>query len=341
MLNAGGALLAFGMAVGADAPAWPRLARTMVMSLVYTNCVGTIAALALPPVIRRYGRGRAAGFAVRLAGIVVAIGAGMALAAVILLVIGVIDSRDFVRHAMPTDWPIYVYPTMLLVSLGVSYYLTMSEELADATIALRTKERDEAVARQQAAEAHLAALEARVQPHFLFNSLNSIAALIPEDAEGAERMVERVSALLRSSLQDGPSTTSLGDELRVVRDYLEIERVRFRDRLRYELQVAPEMERIAVPRLSVQTLVENAVKYAVALQRGGATIVIAASATDDRALVSVSDDGPGFSPNEEGQTGLGLRLLRARLKTLFGDRASLRIDSRPGATSCVIEVPVQ
>jgi signal transduction histidine kinase len=342
VLNAGGALLAFGMALGADAPGWPDIARTMVMSLVYTNCVGTITALALPPVIRLYGRGRAAEFAVRLAGIIVAIGAGMALAAVILLAIGVIDRRDFLQHAVPTDWPMYVYPTMLLVSLGISYYLTTSEELADATIALRTKERDEAVARQQAAEAQLAALEARVQPHFLFNSLNSIAALIPEDAEGAERMVERVSALLRSSLQqDGPSTTSLGDELRVVRDYLEIERVRFRDRLRYELQVAPEMERIAVPRLSVQTLVENAVKYAVARQRGGATIIIAVSATDDRASVSVSDDGPGFSPNVEGQSGHGLRLLRARLKTLFGDRASLRIDSRPGATSCVIEVPVQ
>lgn len=86
-------------------------------------------------------------------------------------------------------------------------------------------------------------------------------------------MVERVSARLRSSLQQGgPSTVPLEDELRLVRDYLEIERVRFRDRLRYEIQVAPGLDDIAVPRLSVQTLVENAVKYAVAHQRSGATI---------------------------------------------------------------------
>jgi signal transduction histidine kinase len=342
VLNAGGALLAFGMAIGTDAPGGPHIGRVMVMSLVYTNCVGTFAALTLPPVIRRFGRGsRAADLAVRLAGVVVAIAGGMVLAAAILVGIGVIGPGDFLRHAVPTHWPTYVYPTMLLVSLGISYYLTASDELMDTTIALRTKERDEAIARQQAAEARLAALEARVQPHFLFNALNSIAALIPDDAEGAERMVERVAALMRSSLQQGgPSTAPLAGELRLVCDYLEIERVRFRDRLRYELRIAPGLDHVAVPRLSIQTLVENAIKHVVARQRTGATIVIAASAREDQVLVTVSDDGPGFAAPVEGD-GQGLRLLRARLETLFGDRAALRIDSRPGATSCVMEVPIR
>ena len=250
---------------------------------------------------------------------------------------------------MPTGWPIYVYPTMLLASLGISYYQTMSQELEETTIALRTKERDEALARQHAAEARqhaaeaqLAALEARVQPHFLFNALNSIAAMIPEDAQGAERMVERVSALMRSSLEnDGPATASLADELRLVCDYLEIERVRFRDRLRYELRIETGAEEVSVPRLSVQTLVENAVKHAVARQRSGARIVISASVQGDRAVVSVSDDGPGFREREdERDRGHGLDLLRARLETIFGPRASLRIDSRDGGTSAVIDVPV-
>ena len=341
LMNAGGALLAFGMALGSETPTWPRFLDALVMSLVYTNCVGILAAVGIPPVITRYGHGsRATAFVVRVIGVVAAIVAGMAAAATILLAVGIIEPREFLRHAVPTQWPIYVYPTMLLVSLGISYYQTMSEELAETTIALRTKERDEALARQLAAEAQLAALEARVQPHFLFNALNSIASMIPEDADGAERMVERVSALMRSSLQSGgPATAPLQDELQLVRDYLEIEQVRFRDRLRYELRIETDAERVSVPRLSVQTLVENAVKYAVARQRGGATIVIAASVTGDRAVVSVSDDGPGFQETDV-HRGHGLQLLRARLETIFGGRASLRIDSRAGATSAIIEVPV-
>lgn len=204
---------------------------------------------------------------------------------------------------------------------------------------MRTLERDEATARQVAAEARLAALESRVQPHFLFNALNS-AALIPDDPEGAERMIERVSALLRSSLQDGPVTTSLDDELRLVRHYLEIERVRFGERLRYDLRVTPDLAGVIVPRLAVQTLVENAVKYAVARQRDGATIVVGASTMHGLAVVTVSDDGPGFPEQDGGGAGQGLRLLRARLDTTFGARAALRIDSRQGATSVTFEVPL-
>jgi len=340
LLNAGGTLLAFGMALGSETPTWPRFLDVLVKSLVYTNCVGTLIAVALPPALRRSALGnRAAAFVARLVGLLVAIVAGMVAAAAVLVAVGNVEPRAFLDHALPTHWPIYVYPAILVASLGISYYQTISDELAETATALRTKERDEAVARRLAAEAQLAALEARVQPHFLFNALNSIASMIPEDAEGAERMVERMSALMRSSLQnDGPTTAPLEDELRLVRDYLEIERVRFRDRLRYELRIDADAEQVSVPRLSVQTLVENAVKYAVAPQRRGATIVIAASVAGDRAVVSVSDDGPGFQ-DSAAHAGHGLELLRARLATIFNERASLRIDSRPGATAAIIEVP--
>jgi sensor histidine kinase YesM len=340
LLNAGGTLLAVGMALGSETPAWPRFLDVLVKSLVYTNCVGTLVAVGLQPALRRHApRNLAAAFALRLAGTLAAIVAGMVAAAAVLVAVGNIEPREFVAYALPTAWPLYVYPTMLVASLGIGYYQTMSEELAETTLALRTKERDEALARQRAAEAQLAALEARVQPHFFFNALNSIAAMIPEDAEGAERMLERMSALMRSSLQhDGPPTAPLEDELRLVRDYREVERVRFRDRLRYELRIDADAGRVPVPRLSVKTLAENAVKYAVAPQRAGATIVIAASVAGDRALVSVRDDGPGFG-DADPHRGHGLQLLRARLDSIFGGKASLRIDSRAGATSAVIEVP--
>ena len=138
-----------------------------------------------------------------------------------------------------------------------------------ATLALRTKERDEAEARRLAAEAQLASIESRVQPHFLFNTLNSIAALTHDDPAGAERMTGQLASLLRSSL-DSTATplVTLEQELRVVRAYLDIERVRFGDRLRYD--VAPRWGAAAtVPRMALQTLVENSVKYAVSPRREG------------------------------------------------------------------------
>ena len=114
----------------------------------------------------------------------------------------------------------------------------MRSRLNEATVALRTKERDEAEARRLAAEAQLASIESRVQPHFLFNTLNSIAALVHDDPAGAERMTGQLAALLRSAL-DSTATplVPLDDELRVVRAYLDIERVRFGDRLRYSVEL--------------------------------------------------------------------------------------------------------
>jgi LytS/YehU family sensor histidine kinase len=208
----------------------------------------------------------------------------------------------------------------------------------DLETKLRTMERDEAIARQLAAESQLALLESRVQPHFLFNALNSIAALIPQDPALAERMVGQVASLLRSSLDAQMARlVPLEEELRVVRAYLEVERVRFGDRLRYQVHVSNGAARIEVPPLSVQTLVENSVKYAVSPRRGGASVTVHASADHGIARVEVRDDGPGFSDRDV-RAGHGLALLRSRLALLFGDRAGLRIDYAPGRTSVVMEI---
>src|SRR5262249_7851349 len=152
----------------------------------------------------------------------------------------------------------------LMFGIFVSVLETMRARLNEATVALRTKERDEAEARRLAAEAQLASIESRVQPHFLFNTLNSIAALGHNDPEGAERMTGQLAALLRSSLDStAMPLVTLDDELRVVRAYLDIERVRFGERLRYVVDVANGAGTLNVPRMALQTLVENSVKYAV------------------------------------------------------------------------------
>lgn len=200
---------------------------------------------------------------------------------------------------------------------------------------IRTREAD---ARRVAAEAQLASLESRVQPHFLFNTLNSIASLIPDDPKAAERMTGQLATLLRSSLdQQGTPLVSIEDELQIVRNYLEIEHMRFGDRLRYDIAIDPSVAGARVPRLAVQTLVENSVKYAVSPRREGASIAIRATANDDRVDIEVADDGPGFDAAQI-PPGHGLALVRERLAMTMGGDAALTIASRPGNTVVKIRV---
>ncbi|HSN30170.1 MAG TPA: histidine kinase, partial [Kofleriaceae bacterium] len=174
-------------------------------------------------------------------------------------------------------------------------------------------------------EAQLASLESRVRPHFLFNALNSAIALIPEQPARAEDVLERLAALLRFSLdRQQARLVPLAEELRIVVDYLEIERARFGERLRYRLEVASELERVEVPAFALQTLVENSVKYAIATRKEGGEIAIAARARGSTLELEVSDDGPGFTEAALA-TGHGLDTLRQRLAALYGRRASLAI----------------
>jgi LytS/YehU family sensor histidine kinase len=236
----------------------------------------------------------------------------------------------------------------IIVTLLFGIFTTVIEmgrsRLAAATLALRTKERDEAEARRVATEAQLASLESRVNPHFLFNTLNSIAALVREDPAAAERMTGQLAALMRSTLYGQTPLVRLDEELAIVRAYLDIEQVRFGDRLRYEFDVTDDAAAALVPRLAVQTLAENSVKYAVSPRRGPTTILIRAALDQGRLRLEVRDDGPGFPAAAPGRAaassdGHGLALLESRLAMSFGDRARLAVDGRPGDTSVTIELP--
>jgi signal transduction histidine kinase len=211
-------------------------------------------------------------------------------------------------------------------TLTLGLFITMYEQM-------------QATAERMAAEAQLASLESRVHPHFLFNTLNSIAALIPDDPKGAERMTTQLASLMRSSL-DRQSTglVPLADELRIVRDYLEIERVRLGGRLRYDLRVDGSAGAAGVPSLIVQTLVENSVKYAVSPRREGATVAVHASTNGAVVRIRVEDDGPGFDAGHA-MPGHGLALVRERLALAFADRGSMRVDGTPGATVVELTVP--
>jgi len=191
-----------------------------------------------------------------------------------------------------------------------------------------------------ATEAQLASLESRIHPHFLFNTLNSISALIPVDPERAERLMERMAALLRFSLDaHARGLVPLDQEMKIVRDYLEIEQARLGSRLRYRVETPDDAGDLRLPPLAVQTLIENSIKYAVAPDRQGGEIRVLARETGGRLQIEVSDTGPGFSL-ESAPSGHGLDNLRNRLAMLFGETADLKVTRQDGWTTVRLMFPV-
>ncbi len=226
----------------------------------------------------------------------------------------------------------------MVASFEISAAIAIPSMIGAATFSRMQRQLDDTEIRE--AEARIASLESRIRPHFLFNALNSAIALIPEDPKRAENVLERLSALLRFSLDAHTKLVPLREELRVVADYLEIERVRFGERLAYELDVPPELEAIEVPAFAIQTLVENSVKYAVSPRKQGARIVVRARRAGGRLVLEITDDGPGFTGNIW-IAGHGLDGLRARLAALYGHAARMSASTPGGGAAVTIEVPAE
>jgi hypothetical protein len=178
--------------------------------------------------------------------------------------------------------------------------------------------------RLEAKQAQLAALEQQVNPHFLFNSLNSVRALISEDPRRATEMVTQLADLLRYSLRsDRRETVTLAEELAIVRNYLAIEKTRFEDRLQLEIEVEERSLQERIPPMLLQTLVENAIKHGIAQRTAGGLVRLEARLVDGHLLVDVANGGV----LRGGEGGVGLRNARERLRLLFGDRATLTLAS--------------
>jgi sensor histidine kinase YesM len=187
--------------------------------------------------------------------------------------------------------------------------------------------------RSQLERAELRALRAQVNPHFLFNTLNSIAALIHENPAAAEDVVTRLADVFRHALTaSGREHTRLADELDFLRSWLAIEHVRFGDRLRVVEEVEPGLEDVPVPGLLFQPLIENAVLYAVAPRAEGGTITLRVrrDPSGETITAEVADDGPGFSPGSRPRgNGVGLESVRERLR-LGGEPHAFALESAPG-----------
>lgn len=204
-------------------------------------------------------------------------------------------------------------------------------------------------------DAELRALKSQINPHFIFNALNSLRALIDEDPARARQAVTQLANLLRYSLQSAQSeTVAFEDELRVVNDYLALEQVRHEERLRVRLDIAPETLGLAVPPLLLQTLVENAVKYGISTRPEGGEIVVTARCENGQLELRVINpgelpraDGGGADAAQKGaaaldSTGVGLKNAAERLRIFFGDRARLQLRSTTESLVIAeVSIPVQ
>jgi sensor histidine kinase YesM len=296
-------------------------------SLGYSFCIGTLAWLVMerlgPRIFRWSPHLRIPALVAALSGLALV---GSLAANLIFLAIGWQDKTNF--------WPefgdglrIAVFITVALGAVMTALEM-LSRRLRAVTEELRTRQQEDERARQLVAEARLSSLESRIHPHFLFNTLNSISALIREDPPQAERTVERLAALLRYSLDNhARGLVPLRQELRVVEDYLEIEKTRFGDRLRFIVDAPADLADLEVPPLALQTLVENSIKHAVAPSRHGGEIRVSARMAAGRLLLEVSDDGPGFEGPSLRQ-GHGLENLQQRLAALFDGEGRLEFARR-------------
>jgi len=237
-------------------------------------------------------------------------------------------------------WPLTLLGAWSALYYAINYFLQV-EEQADRL------ERLEA----QATSAQLAMLRYQLNPHFLFNTLNSISTLVLlKQTEPANAMLTRLSSFLRHTLVSEPGgKETVAQEVETLKLYLDIERMRFEERLRTVFRIDPAASNALIPSLLLQPLVENAIKYAVSAQEEGARISLTAQVLGNRLRVVVSDTGPGlqgrstdYAPPGSVSTGVGLANIRNRLVQAYGDDHRFEIQTSPeGGFTVIIEVPYE
>jgi len=306
--------------------------------LVYSFCIGSLAFYVMDHVGHwLHGFSRVWSVTVILVTLAVLAVVGSLAANLIFLALAWSTKAEFVPELVGGA-RIAIFLT-ILIGAAVTVFETFSHRLQSVTQELQNRRLAEERSRQLATEARLSSLESRIHPHFLFNTLNSISALIRDDPQAAERTVERLASLLRYSLDSNArSLVSLRQETHIVQDYLEIEKTRFGGRLRYSVESPEALADLDVPPLSVQTLVENSIKHAVAVSRQGGEVRFTARLDGDRLILEVSDDGPGF-PAAPFQRGHGLENLQERLAALFDGAGRLQMERRDGRTVASVSLP--
>ncbi len=222
------------------------------------------------------------------------------------------------------------------VIIAVSYVLDSRERLA-------RQETETARLNEQLSKAQLDALRRQIEPHFLFNTLNAIAGLVREKRnDDAVNMIAGLSEFLRRAIEDsGKQQLRLGDEMEFLQRYLDIQKVRFADRLQLQVEVPQDLFTAQVPSLILQPMVENAIQHGIAKRANGGLIRIAAVRSHGMLTLSVYNDGPKLPADwDEKRSGIGLSNARTRLQSLYGEACDLNLRNQdPGGVEVTVSVP--
>ncbi|HYE72202.1 MAG TPA: histidine kinase [Blastocatellia bacterium] len=224
-----------------------------------------------------------------------------------------------------------VYGPVLGIDQAIAYYFRYRERELQA-LNLET----------QLVQAQLDALRMQLHPHFLFNTLNSISVLMHRDIDAAERMLLQLSSLLRATLAgSGTHEIELRQELEILERYLEIEQIRFQDRLTVKMHIDPAALDALVPQFFFQPLVENAIRHGIANRESGGTIDIYAQRKDSEVYLEVRDNGPGFDASKGSLIeGVGLSNTRSRLEYLYGAKSHLKVcNAETGGLAVMAKLP--
>ncbi len=321
--------------LGRERPYWPSIGYNFLLATLWLVVIPPLWAIADRVRPRRWGW-------LRWIALQVPITAGFALLHVLLFSLFVWVPRWVLGSAGSLlAWMLHLEPTVYMSSwlnawaalgafYGVDAYRRWREEQLRA-------ERLSA----QLQEAKLQALKMQLHPHFLFNTLQTISALIPRDPQRAEALIEKLGELLRTALELGDRPLiPLDDELAFVERYLDLQQARLGERLRVRWEVEPSARERPVPAFVLQPLVENAIKHGIAPRPEPGCLAVGARLREDQLVLWVRDDGPGL--NGRLQEGHGLRNLRERLRTLYGSEAKLELlDGTKGGLMARIEIPLE
>jgi hypothetical protein len=310
------------------------LLHILAYALVYANLTGILGMWAMGGLAERMALRQSRLVPAVAVGIIVFSALGCLMAQTLLMGLGFVVPQHFwleYFHTLHVAMPLAV-----VFGLGAVVHGSLRERVQVMEEKLHEKEVAEERTQKLALEARLRSLESRIHPHFLFNTLNSISSLITVNPDRAEQIVGRLAALLRASLDTSHQPLiPLREELAIVESYVDIERTRFGDKLRGSVNVPSELQDAKVPPMSVQSLVENAVKHGITPQSGGGEFLVTASAENGSLRIEVRDNGPGFDLAAI-RASHGLDSLVERLDTLFGAKARLNVFRRDG--DCVVEM---
>jgi two-component system, LytTR family, sensor kinase len=244
-------------------------------------------------------------------------------------------SWTYLQRQFLTDMDrfLMVYAGIVGISHAVAYYHeTQERKLKEARLETRLM------------EARLKTLQAELHPHFLFNTLHAISTLIHRDPESADRMISRLSDLLRITFdRSGQAKVTLKEEIEFLQKYLDIEQTRFPDRLTVRVEIDPDTLDAEVPRMILQPLVENAIKHGIAPRTDRGSVEIVAGRQDETLWMEVRDNGGGLhgATLKKLRTGVGLSNTRARLECLYAGQHRLEFTDRHGGLAVRVEIPFQ